>query len=369
MFDTIVTKYVQPKHVDWKSYNELILDFGDDKGPQVYKLLKGAETYLYKNIDIKPGTSKEVYKKSSTIWKNLIECQLEKCADESNLNNIFSLTSDTMLYLVNDMYEIVDVFDFRNKELLEEYKLLHEKFTIEITTVEKTKKFFQEAKGGLNKLVCYDRDIDVVAVENTPVVILELNEQKSKYTIYNGIFRYNTFTFVPHTNYVFETDSLIDFIRHFDIDVLLHDTKQLSEELVGVYETFVKNPVEISVRELTTILKKCGYKLDIDMSDKLVPIENMVDEENNVKIQDYYNTFKYTTGESAFDIMKLSELKKTFRYNKITLLDTLNILSKEYLNSYSSKVTVEVLVDIILRLSSINGSDKSQVDSIKEEVK
>lgn len=368
MFESIVTKCVQPKSVQWKSFNQLILDLGDEQ-PQVYKLLKGAESYLYKNIDIKPGTSKEVYKKSESIWKNLIDCQLDKCADECNLNNTFTLTSDTMIYLINDMNEIVDIFDFKNKELSDEYKQLHEKFTIEITTYEKTKKFFQESKNGLSKLVCYDKDIDVVTTPNTPIVIFELNEQKSNYSVYNGILKYETFTFVPQTTCVFETDSLIDFIRRFDMDSYIHDTKQFSEELADMYETFVNNPVEISVRELTNILKKCGYKLNIDMSDRLEPIDDMYDEQNNLKIQDYYNTFQFMTGESALDIMKLSELKKTFRYNKITLLDTLNILSEEYLNSYTCKVNIEMLIDIILRLSVVNGSDKSQVESIKNEVK
>lgn len=368
MFDSIITKCVQPKQVTWFSYNELVLDLDNGETPQRYKILKGAETYLYKNIDIKPGTSKEVYKKSEKIWKDLINCQLDKCADECDLNNNFKLVSDTMLYLVNDRFEIVDILDFKNKETLENYKLLHEKFIIEVTTFEKTKKFFQEAKGGLNKLVCYDKNIDVATTDYTPVVILELNNEKSKYTIYCGVFRYSTFTFIPHTQYMREYDSLISFVSNFNMDELLSDSDKLIDDIVDSYKMFDKNPIEISVRELTSILKKCGYKLEIDMSDQLLPITNMTDETNNEKIQKYYNTFMFSTGESAFDILKLSELKKTFRYNKITLLDTLDILSKEYLNSYSSKVSVDILIDIILRLTNVSGSDKSQVESIKEEV-
>ena len=34
-------------------------------------------------------------------------------------------------------------------------------------------------------------------------------------------------------------------------------------------------------------------------------------------LKDFYNTFKFSTGETAFDIIKMSDFRKTFRYIKI----------------------------------------------------
>ena len=56
-----------------------------------------------------------------------------------------------------------------------------------------------------------------------------------------------------------------------------------------------------------------------------------------------------------------------FRYNELTLLDLLSILSKEYLNYEGSKITADILNSIVFNLLD-KQNDKKQIESIKNEV-
>lgn len=368
MFDTIITKCVKPDYVSWETPTTMLLGF-NDQNPKSYSLLKGAEDFIHKQIDIKVSTSKEIYKKAPEIWKQLKESKLKELAQNVDTKQQFELVSDNVYYLINEYNQVVDIIKFYNEDHTSQFMEDLEKYNLELTTTNKTKKMFTDGKGGLIKLVCYDKDLDVTDEKYIPVVMLELNNEKSKYKIYTGIFIYDTFTFVPSISCDYEDDSLSHFISCFNIQNNLDYAKEKSESYYEHYCKFVDNSVEISVREVTNILKSVGYKLQLDDTDKLSPIQNISDEENNLIIQNFYNTFKNITGETTLDILQLSELKKTFRYNKLTLLDVLSILSKEYLQYEGSKVTADILGNIVYKLFNTKNIDKVQVESLKEEVK
>lgn len=367
MFDNFVTKCTKPAKVEWVAPNKMKLDMGDDDGFKTFELLKGAETYIHKQIDIKLPTSKELYKKAEELWRQLRDKQLDKCMDRPRDIEQFNLEKDTVVYLTNNAGEIVDIADLQTIERLEEFKDKHEQFVIDITTLNTTKKFFQDGKNGLIKFVCYDTNANVEGNDYTPVVIIELNNEKSSYKVYSGILVYKDFTFMPSVSCDLDTDSLYDFINRFNMKELVEYSTERAPELYESYLKFKENPYEISARELTALLKKVGYKFEFDSLDKIEPIENLIDEENNKKIQDFYNTFTFTTSETAYDILKLSDFRKTFRYNKITLLETLGILSKEYLTYEGSKITAEILGDIVYKLYDTNSIDKAQVKLIETE--
>ena len=368
MFDSIITQIVKPKSISWEEPDVLKMDIGDEKGPQPYFLLKGAYEYLHKKIDVKPATSKELYKKAEGLWTQFKNIQLEKCLEDVNEKTRFYLEKDTIVYLINNNFEIVDIIDLQTNDDVEKFKTYLNNYTLNITTTEKTKKFYTDGKGGLIKLVCYDTKYDVTNEPYVPVVILELNNVKSKYEVYTGIFLYKTFSFIPNTDVQISQNKLSKFILSFDINECLKTATENAEGLYEEYNNFKNSGIEVSARELTTLLRKVGYKLELDTADRIYPITNLNDEENNQKIQDFYNTFTFTTGETAYDILQLSDLKKTFRYNEMTLLDVLNILSKEYLTYDGSKITAQILGDIIFALFHTKNTDKAQTELIKKEV-
>jgi hypothetical protein len=193
--------------------------------------------------------------------------------------------------------------------------------------------------------------------------MLEFNAKKSNYKVYRGVFMYKSFTFIPAFTPDIEKDSLAELIKVFDIIEQLENADDRKEDLIDYYEKFSDVPVEVSVRELLHYFKRVGYIPNIDERDLVADIENVSDEVNVIKLQEFFNTF--TTGETARDILGLSEFKKTFRYNKLTMLDVLEILSKEYLTETGSKITATVLGDLIYVVLDTKKTDRFQVDNLK----
>lgn len=368
MFDLMKTKCVTPKSVRWEGPTTMVIDINDGAEEQVYTIMKGAEEFIHRQIDVKPATSKELFKKSPETWKQFRDEQLAKASDQPVEAQRFYLNKPTLLYLVTDTKELVDMIDFRTEEELEEFKVQHQNYILEITTVECTRKFFTDGKNGLVKLVCYDKNIDIAEEEYTPVVILELNNKKSNYEVYSGILIYKDFTFIPSISYDLHDKSLASFISYFNMSNYIKYATDRAQDLYEAYKTFQENPVEISAREMTHLCSKVGYKLELDDEAKLHPIEALSDVENNKRIQEFYNTFKNVTGETTYEILQLSDLRKTFRYNKLTLLEVLGILSKEYLTYDGSKITAEVLGDIVYKLMNNKNVDKLQVEYVRSDV-
>ena len=368
-FENKPTKCVVAKEAEWNSPNRIALDLGDGEGFKLYELLKGAEDYLHKEIGLKTATSKEVFKKSEPIWKELKDVLLDKCLDRPRDIDVFKLNKETLMYVVNDDGYVIDINDMKTYSIAEEFKNEHEKFAVNLNTSAVAKGLFQDCKGGLSKYVRYSNDIDIAQEDYVPIVILELNYLKSQYRAYSGILIYKTFTFIPSLSPDIDETKFIDFVRRFDMKEMLKYSQERGSELYESYLRFKENPVEISVREMTALFKKVGYKIDFDYDEtKIKPIENLNDEESNLKVQEFYNTFQQLTGESALEVVQLSEFKKTFRYNKMSILDMLSIMSMEYLTFEAGKITADVLGDIVYKLYGSNVADKSQVTSIEKEL-
>ena len=370
LFKEFLTNVSTPKSAEWIAPNKMILDLGN--GPKLFELLKGAEEYLHKQIDIKVSTSKELYKKAESVWKDLRDIQLQRCKDNPNESERFELNSPSVVYLTTiDSYDkdtgvVVDIVDLKDNSV-DDFKDTNDKFNLLMSTRQETNKFFQNSKG-LYKFVCYASNVNVESAEYVPIVLLELNHDKSIYKVYSGIMDYKHFIFIPAISCDIEDKKYHEFLMHFNMREYLDYSKERAEELYESYLAFNKNPVDVSARELTALLKKVGYKLELDSVDKLHPIENLSDEDNNQKVQDFYNTFRFTTGETALDILQLSDFRKTFRYNKMTLLDVLAILSKEYMEYDGSKITAEILGDIVYKLYTTGSADKSQVAQVEKEI-
>lgn len=365
MFESILGKVVKPKEVFWNSPK--YINFVFDNESKTYEIFKGADVFLHKKLDIKPSTSKEVYKKSEDIWKQLRDCQLNKLKDNPDSRDYFAFDKESIVYITDDSDNLIDIFDAYDKENVDNFEETLSKFIIDITTTEKTKKFFADGKGDIVKLICYDKDADLPNEDFTPVVIFEISSKKSIYKVYTGILIFKTFTFIPSMGEYLDCDCYSDLVKLMDISVALDYSKEQAQGLYDAYLSFKDSPIEVSARELISLLKKVGYKLELLEDNSLNSISAMDDEESNKKIQDFFNTFRFTTGESAYDILALTELKKIFRYNKLTLLDTLSILSKEYLSYEGGKITADILSSIVYNLYD-KQNDKRQSESIKHEI-
>lgn len=346
MFDLLSAKVLNKKEVSLTRPNEIMILEEDAEKPVIYTIEKGANKYLYKQLGISASTSKEVFKVDETIWKNLIQHQV---SDIDGKPSPFKFEDDNVRYLIDNNYSLIDMTTMAD-EYCEDLKSKIDLFNMEVNSIEHTKKFYVEGSGGLIKLVLYKADANIVEDEYTPVVILEVNNKKAEYSIYTGILVYKSFTFIPSMNPVATYQSYIDFVMCLNILGTLELSENNAEDLYNSYLDFKTGHIEISARELIRILNKVGYKLELKEDMSLDDIEKLRDEESNLVIKNFFNSFKMSTGETAEDILNLSEVKKIFRYNKLTIVDLLEILSKEYLKDDGAKITAQILSDLVFGL-------------------
>lgn len=363
MFNSIIPNIVKADEIIFKDPKYIIMRFSDSED-RIVSLEKGASNYLYNKFKLKESTSKEVYKKSIELWERLL-CVCENESTDSKDN--FYLNKDTNIFMVTDSNELIDVFDAGSEELYDNFESRYEEFKLDISEMTKTRKMYREGSNGLIKLLFYRADYPITEAEYTPVIILEANPIKSTYKIYTGIYLFSKSIIIPNLSVTPVLKFYHDLVNSFDIDSVLEYAESVAENLYDEYKDFVKNQVEISARELLSILKKVGYKLQLNNDNDLGDISNLEEIESNEQIRNFFNTFKFITGETAVDILNLSELRKIFRYNKLTFMDVLEILSKEYLNQDNSAVTIETLIDLICILHD-KDEDKKQAENLKKEI-
>lgn len=365
MFENLIVKSIKPKKVEIKDPKTLSIEIEENK--DYFKMTKGAIDYLYKNLGIKFNTSKEVYKLNESIWNNLKDYLITNCKENPDEKSRFELDTEYMLYLIDGENKVVDIYNAKDEENYKEFEAKLEKFTLDITTLEKYNKFYTDGKNGLTKFVLYSKNHNPAEEDYTPVVLLEFNHTKASYKVYTGIIVFKTFTFIPSISPYCEYEKFSDFIIYNDLEIPLNYSEETSADLYKSYLEFTKNTNEISARELISLLKKVGYKLQLKDDNQLDVIDNLTDETSNKEIQNFFNTFIVKTGETAYDILRLSELKKIFRYNQLTLLNVLSILSKEYLTYEGTKITADILGTLVFNLID-KQSDENQVKALKKEV-
>lgn len=347
MLESLNAKVLNVKEASLTKPNELtILEDGADRY-DVYTMEKAANKYLYKQLDATMSTSKELYKSNEEFWKQYIDDKLKEKDDKPKP---FKFNDENVRYIVDESHNIIDITEMSD-DYFEDFKSKLDMFLMEVNSTEHTEEFCFDGVGGLVKLVLYRSKTEMVEQDYTPVVICEINNKRAEYSIYTGILIYKTFTFIPSMNPVATYQSFIDFI--FGINIL--GTLELSENnargLYDAYLDFTSNNIEISARELIRVLTKAGYKLQLKEDMSLDDIDKLRNEESNITIKNFFNTFKLSTGETAEDILNLSEIKKVFKYNKLTIVDLLKILSNEYLSQDDkAKVNAQILSDLVFGL-------------------
>ena len=375
-FEDFLTRCIRPKEADLVSPKRIHLKLENDDKMGSYELLKGARLALFNKdiFNMKMSVADGVYKKSEQLWNELRDKLLEDCKDRPTEYERFDLTKPTVIYFATDRGDIVDIYDAKNLDRVEEIEEANHRFIIELTTRQNTNTMFQSGKGGWEKFILYDTNKSIESDTYTPVVILELNHQKSEYFVYNGILIFtksSEFIFIPALSANISTKSYCDFLLHFDLKDFLQVATESASSLYEAYQKFLESSPEISAREMTVLLKKIGCKPEIteDSLDKVAPLANIADDVYNAKLQDYYNSFRFVTGESANDLLKMGDFRKSFRYNKIRLIDMVIMLSQEYINNNNSQVSIKILGDIICKLYNSLTSDKGQVELVLNEQK
>lgn len=369
MYEFVNTKLIKPTKVEIASFDTIELYTESDKEGKIYKLSKKAQEIIHKNLDIKISTSRDLYKKNTTLWHNLVSTSLADSRLKEGDGQHFELTSNNVRYIVCEEYStIIDIRYCIQDQMFKDFTDKSETFMLDMSTNRSVNKFFGDSNNGPIKLICYDKSQNINENKYTPVVILEIQIEKSIYNCYSGIIIMSPYTLIPNTAPIISTDSYFSFIQYFDMKDALQIAQDGAEDMYNAYTQCLENPVEVSAREVTSILKKCGYKLKINDDNTINNVSAMYDETSNERIRKFYNTFSFVTGESALDILKLSDLQKIFRYNELTLLDLLSILSKEYITPTGGKITCALLTTFVYSMQSTDKMDKGKMTELKKEI-
>ena len=364
MFDTFMVKALE--HDDVVFSEPHLLTITNKEDVKDYSILKGAENYIYKRLKLRPATSNKINKQ---IWNDLIRDRLEFAeTNYSKVTEQFVKDDNYLMYLVDESYNLVDLYNcYGSEEDKQQFLDKLKQFKFLITTSDMFGKTFCDGKDGIGKFIFYRKDADLVEDDYTPVVFVEMNHKSSTYNVYSGIYMYKESLYIPTLQTLLSCDSFSDFVKHLDIDNFLDLSEKSGQQIYDNYREYEKNCDEISVREVVNVLKTIGYKLKLADDDNIAEIDNMTDEDNSMRLQEFFNTFRFTTGESAVAILSLSEIQKIFRYNKLTVIDLLKILSKEYLTYDGCKVTAGLLASYAFPMYG-SKTDKQQVTTIQNEL-
>lgn len=364
---------INVKGAEWQGYDCMKLKLEGVEEFSTYKLMKSAIQFLHAKIDVKPSTSKDLYKKEIEVWKTLKDKRLE----ELKMTENFELNSDLVCYLVEeDKKEIIDIISFKNESQKQEFELKYQQYNLDLYSVTKTHKIVNFAKIGLEKFIIYDKEADIENSDYTPVEILELSHKRARYFVYTGIIipikreteTRTRFLLMPNISATIKEDTFSGFIEAYDMSTVLNYAIEESGRMYNAYTEFKKENYEISVRELIVICKKLDYKLELKDSNTLKDINSIGDKDNNEIIQKFFSSFINATDESAYEILQMGDVKKSFRYNKLTILNVLYMLSIEYVEYANSKVTAEILGDLVYKLFHKQYVDKVQSESVKKEI-
>lgn len=374
IFDQLNVKVKEAETVKMVSPKTLQIQFKGDTEPKVYDLSRQALNMLYKNLGFKQSTSEDLYKVANNIWDRLVlqstsDLDMQFLSDDLHTTPVdgvhFALTSLAAHYVVSEEDRLIlDILLTSNTEQVKELQDNIENFMLDISTDRVSNKYFGDSNNGPSKFICYPKNCNVDEDDYVPVVLYELQSKKSQYIIYTGILVRSPYTLVINPAYYCSVPSYNTFVTYSNLSSLLEISSEQSQDLYDTYIKYKSYNTEVSARELTSILSKVGYKLELKSDDEIGAIRNIYDEESNEQIQNFYNTFKFVTGESASDILQLSKLQQIFRYNKLTLLDVLSILSKEYTTPTGGKITGTILGTFTYNMQSMLSTDKEQVDQI-----
>ena len=360
MFEGILPEIKQPNDITYESPKLMTLRF-EDSEDIVVSVEKGANSYISDMYGIKDSTLKEVYKKSPELWRDLIKV----CEDENKSQPAgFSLYGENNLFFVTNAHELIDIKDGLNEDNIESIINSYEDLKLDITERTRTAQIYTDGKDGLAKIILYSTKSSITD-SYTPVIVIESNLRKSTYNVYTGILLFSSYTLIPELSYYASFKHYTDFITGFNVEHALEHSMENAKSLYDDYKQFEENSPEISARELLSLLSKVGYKLRLESDNDIGEIAAIAETESNEAIQRFFNTFKFTTGETATDILNLSEFRKIFRYNSLTFLDVLKILSTEYIIHEGAKITVDILISIMDVLYH-KSDDNRQVQKVKE---
>jgi len=273
-----------------------------------YVLHKGALKDVCNGIGISHSASKGLYRAHPRKWLEFINEMM--VTNEFNLNHLS--------YIVESGTSNVISISGNNDKLveqIEEFEALIDTFDV-MAYVRNTSSTIQIMLKSKDS-----KDVDPC------IIAIDIDTEYGVYYIYNGMSNKDgiiLLNVVP----VIITENISDFLS-INIKYELEISEKLSALKKLDYDTVVASKISLSVREVFEILKRSKVRVECDENGLAESINDF--EESGVIIE-FLDSFNMTYKS----LKKISALRNSFKINKLSLEQMMEVLSLEYYNKFNN---------------------------------
>lgn len=292
-------------------------------------LHKEALRTIYWKLGLSSSVSEKIYQISQEIWNDVINLKMSQCSDFDfgMLRYITIRDFEVIAITENDMSELIDNF----------YK---DYDSIETTEVENNSDVIQ---------VKLSQDI---GDGNYALVLLDIDVKNGVYRAYDGIHSSNRIL-LPGLPAV-EESSLESFLTAINLKDELNMSAKLSKSLIKEYDRELAKTMILSLREVLDIVRMAKLKVELSNDGMVSRIEGIDDTDDLIA---FLNSF----GMPYKSLKKLTYLKKSLKYDDLTVDGMLSIFAREYdsdMNSISA-----YLISYLMKIYYSQESDRNTVKS------
>lgn len=279
------------KYVDGTTYGYLTLN-------------KEASKYIYSRLGMSPSVSRKIYNLDNDIWRDLIKMRFDSSEtdihDLSNYNYIINGSSIVAMTEM-DLSQQMDKFDNFCEDISASY-YVNDVGVLQLSTLTDIDDNFKSA------------------------VFVDMDILNGYYAMYSGVI-YND-RIITIIKPIMETWTFEEFMSIVDIENEVSMSARMSENIKDLYDPGIADNMVMSVREVLEIIKrsKCDVTLD---DDGFVSSIDGMSRESSIIITRFINSFKLPYKS----LKKLGYLRKSLRYDSVTIDGMLEILSHEYFQS------------------------------------
>lgn len=270
----------------------------EDGDVNIYSLGKEAIDFLYGRMDIPFNMCKKLFDTDPSLWENLMQSRLYEN------HNVKGLSKYRYMTIHNSL--IFAMFEPEYDDITEKFDEFDKAFANSLVTIN---------KGGVIQIISY-----MPMETGKAVLLVDIDTIHGTYVAYNGI---ETDAYlVTMTNPVIDSERFFEFMTSFDpVEEKLMAIK-FYPNILRLFADESIADVKISVREVIDYLKKAKCTLTLN-KEKNLATTSLVGSE---KLVSFINSFKMPYKS----LVKLETLRKSLTYGDFTILEMLEVLTKNY---------------------------------------
>jgi hypothetical protein len=284
------------------------VQYSDDSGSiNYYRMGAAARWAVYGGMKLGYSLSEKLFGVNETIWKSLIEYLCKEYEYDIGKSSYLTIGTDgsiTAIAAVKDndtvMANLEKLFD-----KLDSYSIVP-----------------LDYNNGLSYKILLQSKSQEEGINRKPLLIVNLDFESSIYTIHQG-FNCNDDMYILYPCPSCEMKDIEEFLSTVDIDREYNTCKKLVSTLDYAFINTV-----MSLHEVIDVTKSIGAKVNTDDNGMVGSVSGVTGDES-IKLTKFFNSFNIPFKQ----LKKLNFLRKSLRFNSLTVRDMLEILANNFTSS------------------------------------